>query len=57
MALVVLLFMAVLILQSQLPGWSATRLGRACYVHASQSFYLGQLANRLTISLSGKKVG
>jgi NAD(P)H-quinone oxidoreductase subunit 5 len=57
MALVVLLFMAVLILQSQLPGWSATRLGRACYVHASQSFYLGQIANRVTIALSGKKVG
>jgi NAD(P)H-quinone oxidoreductase subunit 5 len=54
MALVVLLFMAVLILQSQLPSWSATRLGRAFYVHASQAFYLGQVANRLTLALSGK---
>ena len=56
MALVILLFMAVLILQSQLPSWSATRLGRAFYVHASQGFYLGQLANRLTLALSGKTV-
>jgi NAD(P)H-quinone oxidoreductase subunit 5 len=54
MALVVLLFMAVLILQSQLPGWSATRLGRAFYVHASQGFYLGQLANRLTLAVYGR---
>ncbi len=54
MALVILLFMAVLILQSHLPGWSATRLGRACYVHASQGFYLGTLANRLTMALSPK---
>ena len=57
MAVVVLLFMAVLILQSQLPGWSATKLGRAFYVHASQGFYLGQIANRLTIALSGKSIG
>lgn len=54
MALVVLLFMAVLILQSQLPSWSTTRLGRAFYVHASQGFYLGAIANRLTLALSGK---
>jgi hypothetical protein len=45
MALIVLLFMAVLILQSQLPSWSASRLGRAFYVHAAQGFYLGTLAN------------
>lgn len=55
MALVALLFMAVLIMQSQLPSWSATRLGRAFYVHASQAFYLGQIANRLTLALYGKK--
>ena len=54
MALVILLFMAVLILQSQLPGWSATRLGRRFYVHASQGFYLGTLANRLTMALYPK---
>jgi NAD(P)H-quinone oxidoreductase subunit 5 len=52
MALVVLLFMAVLIFQSQLPSWSATRFGRALYVHASQGFYLGTLANRFTQALS-----
>ena len=55
MSLVVLLFMGVLILQSQLPSWSATRLGRAFYVHASQAFYLGQLANRLTVAVFGRK--
>lgn len=54
MALVILLFMAVLILQSQLPVWSATRIGRAFYVHASQAFYLGQIANRLTLTVYGK---
>ncbi|WP_082408659.1 hypothetical protein [Verrucomicrobium spinosum] len=55
MAMVVLLFMAVLVLQSQLPCWSATRLGRVFYVHASQAFYLGQFANRLTLAIYGKK--
>ncbi len=54
MALVVLLFMAVLILQSQLPSWSTTRLGRAFYVHASQGFYLGSIANRLTLVMTPK---
>ncbi len=54
MALVILLFMAVLILQAQLPGWSATRLGRLFYVHASQGFYLGTLANRLTMAVYPK---
>ena len=54
MALVGLLFLTVLVLQSQLPVWSATRLGRRLYVHASQGFYLGALANRLTLALTGK---
>lgn len=54
MALIVLLFMAVLVLQSQLPAWSASRLGRAFYVHASQGFYLGTIANRLTLALTRK---
>jgi NAD(P)H-quinone oxidoreductase subunit 5 len=54
MALVVLLFMGVLVLQSQLPSWSETRLGRSFYVHASQGFYLGAIANRLTLATSGK---
>ncbi len=54
MALVVLLFMAVLVFQSQLPSWSATRLGRALYVHASHGFYLGTIANRVTLAVTGK---
>jgi NAD(P)H-quinone oxidoreductase subunit 5 len=54
MGLVVLLFMAVLVFQSQLPVWSATQLGRSLYVHASQGFYLGTIANRVTLALSGK---
>jgi NAD(P)H-quinone oxidoreductase subunit 5 len=54
MVLIVLLFMAVLVLQSQLPIWSTTRLGRSFYVHASQSFYLGAIATRLTRALFGK---
>ncbi len=56
MALVGLAFMAVLILQSQLPAWSATRLGRAFYVHASHGFYLGTIFNRLTTAISGKSL-
>lgn len=54
MALVGLAFMAVLILQSQLPTWSATRTGRALYVHASHGFYLGTIFKRLTLAVSGK---
>ncbi len=54
MALIVLLFMAVLVIQSQLPVWSATRLGRKLYVHASQGFYLGAIANRLSLALMRK---
>lgn len=54
MAVVVLFFMAVLIVQSQLPSWSSTPLGRVLYVHASQGFYLGTIANRLTLALTGK---
>lgn len=54
MALVGLAFMAVLILQSQLPAWSATRFGRAFYVHASHGFYLGTIFNRMTIAISGR---
>jgi NAD(P)H-quinone oxidoreductase subunit 5 len=52
MALVVVLFMTTLVFQSQLPTWSATRIGRAFYVHASQGFYLGTIANRLTLALT-----
>jgi NAD(P)H-quinone oxidoreductase subunit 5 len=54
MTLIVLLFMAVLIFQSQLPGWSATRWGRALYVHASQGFYTGAIGNRVTLALTDK---
>ncbi len=48
LVLVGLLFLAVLIFQSQMPVWSATRWGRWLYVHASHGFYLGTLANRFT---------
>lgn len=54
MALIVLLFTAVLILQSLLPIWSATPLGRQLYVHASQGFYLGAIANRIALALLRK---
>ena len=54
MLLVVLLFLAVLVLQSQLPAWSSSRPGRALYVHASQGFYLGTLANRMVGALKHK---
>lgn len=54
MALVGLAFMAVLVLQSQLPGWSTTRLGRKIYVHASHGFYISTIFNRLTLALFKK---
>lgn len=47
MVLIGLLFMAVLTFQSQLPAWSATRVGKSLYVHSQHGFYLGDLADRL----------
>ena len=44
-------FMGVLVFQSLIPSWSATKLGQSFYVHASQGFYLGTLANRITSTL------
>ncbi len=54
MGLIGLAFMAVLIMQSQLPAWSATKFGRAFYVHASHGFYLGTIFNRLTLAIFKK---
>ncbi len=42
------LFMAVTILQAQLPCWSTSRRMRALYVHISNGAYLGTWANLLT---------
>jgi NAD(P)H-quinone oxidoreductase subunit 5 len=52
MLAVALLFVTVLALQAQFPAWSASRLGRRIYVHASHGFYLGALANRLVRALN-----
>lgn len=52
LVIVVLLFMAMLIFQAQLPLWSATRAGRALYVHAYKGFYFVSLANRVTRALT-----
>ncbi len=46
-----LLFLAVLIFQTQLPAWSAHPLCRALYVHARNGFYFTTLANRLVATL------
>jgi len=54
MILIGLLFMGVLVFQSQLPSWSSTRWGKALYVQVSQGFYLGLLANRFTRAIFGK---
>jgi NAD(P)H-quinone oxidoreductase subunit 5 len=54
MSLVGLAFMAVLVMQSQLPNWSGSRLGRKLYVHASHGFYLSTIFNRLTLAVFGK---
>ncbi len=45
--LVVLAFMLVLVLQSELPYRAATRHWRAAYVHLHNGLYLNALANRL----------
>jgi len=55
MILVGLAFMAVLILQAQLPAWSMTTLGRKVYVHASHGFYVSTIFNRLTLAVFRKK--
>lgn len=52
MGLVVVLFMAVLVFQSQLPQWHSRPALRRFYVHASNGFYVGTLFGRLTRKLS-----
>ena len=42
------LFFCVLIFQSQLPAWPASRWFQRLYVHASQGAYLGTWANLIT---------
>ena len=51
MVLVALLFLSVLIFQSQLPSWSSRPAFARLYVHASNGFYLGTLFNRITAKL------
>lgn len=46
LALVLALFGAVLVLQSQLPVWAARPWCRTLYVHARNGFYFNTLANR-----------
>lgn len=47
MILVALLFLAVLVFQSQLPAWAARPAFARLYVHASNGFYLDTLFTRL----------
>lgn len=54
MALVGLAFMAVLVIQAQLPAWSTSKLGRKIYVHASHGFYVSTMFNRLTTAVFKK---
>ncbi len=51
MILVALLFLAVLVFQSQLPAWASRPAFQRLYVHASNGFYLGTLFNRITQKL------
>jgi NAD(P)H-quinone oxidoreductase subunit 5 len=48
MILVALLFLGVLVFQSQLPAWASRPAFARIYVHASNGFYLGTLLSRLT---------
>ena len=52
MILVALLFLTVLIFQSQLPAWASRPAFARFYVHASNGFYVGTLFNRITQKLS-----
>ena len=52
MILVALLFLTVLIFQSQLPAWASRPAFARLYVHASNGFYVGTLFNRITQKLS-----
>lgn len=54
MALVALLFLGLIVLQTRLLAWSATRIGQLFYVHASQGFYVGTLARRALQALNQK---
>jgi NAD(P)H-quinone oxidoreductase subunit 5 len=45
---IAVLFLAVTVLQAQLPSWSASRRMRSLYVHISNGTYLGTWANQLT---------
>jgi NAD(P)H-quinone oxidoreductase subunit 5 len=48
---VVFLFMALLVFQACLPSLATRPLVRRLYVHASNGFYIGLLARRLTARL------
>jgi NAD(P)H-quinone oxidoreductase subunit 5 len=52
MILVALLFLTVLIFQSQLPAWASRPAFARLYVHASNGFYVGTLFNRITQKLN-----
>ncbi len=51
MVMIGLLFLAVLVFQSQLPSWAARPAFAKLYVHASNGFYLSTLFNRITRKL------
>jgi NAD(P)H-quinone oxidoreductase subunit 5 len=51
MCVIALLFLAVLVFQSQLPAWASRPAFARLYVHASNGFYLGTLFNRITQKL------
>ena len=52
MAFIALLFLAVLIFQSQLPSWASKPFFARLYVHASNGFYVGTVFNRITQKLT-----
>lgn len=47
MVLIALLFLAVLVMQAQIPAWSQSPLGQRIYLYAANGFYIGTWANRL----------
>jgi NAD(P)H-quinone oxidoreductase subunit 5 len=50
-ALVLVLFLAVLLVQTEIPQWANRPFFQALYVHARNGFYLNTLANRAVAAI------
>jgi hypothetical protein len=56
MAMLLVLFLLVLVIQAELPQWSNRPYFRAVYVHARNGFYFNTLANLVVASVWPVKI-